>query len=407
MNSDVAARATTSEMSLTEPEKGERCASCDAPGATRLVPELGNAAILCDDCANRLADRRRPGGTFGYWESEEEPELSPEKRFAELEERFAPLFKSAQVLIRESKGIAKEEGIDEEDLEDLIYPTLAFANELGQGIANLEEEVVMLVTSAENDADWEAAVERFSQRHSGLVPVKVVDGTVILRWLAVDGGVRFYPIPGVKIPEMVTIRIRLHPSSLEPGLISRVYESILSAHELGYGKFMIGSTDHEFAGNELFISSYASTDTATRIPSEHAAIVFRDRAPEFAPPVFMEKVGQLLIGSGRKKEPGFDRWLNRRKGGPSPTSTNRNPERPVWFIAACVAYFLKQHGGLPEGIEAHKLLNNHVLPDETKIPVDYGSQTTSESVALWRSAGKAGVMLEAAVRAIYDQEFKT
>jgi len=324
-----------------------------------------------------------------------------------VEKRFATLFKAAQVLVRESKGIAQEEGIDEEDLEDLIYPTLAFANELGQGIAHLEDEVVMLVTSAENDVDWEAAVELFSQRYSGLIPVKVVDGIVILRWLAVDGGVRFYPLPGAKIPEVVTIRIRLHTSSLEPGLISRVYESILSAHELGYGKFMTGSTDHEFAGNELFVSSYASTETATRIPSERAAIVFRDRTPEFAPPVFMEEVARLLVGSGRKNEPGFDRWLNRRKGGPSPTSTTRNPERPFWFIAACVAYFLKRHGGLPEGIEAHRLLNKHVLPDKTKIPVEYGSQTTSASVALWRSAGKAGVMLEGAVRAIYDQEFTT
>ena len=323
------------------------------------------------------------------------------------EERFWVLLKAAQVLISEGKDIAKEEGLGEEDLEDLIYPTLAFANELGQGIVDLEEEAHMLVSSAEKEADWEAAVEQFLRRHSGLVPVKVVDGIVILRWLPVDGGVHFYPLPGAKIPEVVTIRIRLHTSSLEPGLISRVYESILSAHELGYGKFMIGSTDHEFAGNELFISSYASTDTATRIPSEHAAIVFRDHTPEFTPPGFMEKVARLLIGSGRKKEPGFDRWLNRRKGGPSPTSTKRNPERPVWFIAACVAYFLKQHGDLPEGIEAHRLLNKHVLPDETKIPVDYGSQTTSESVALWRSAGKAGVMLEAAVRAIYDQEFTT
>jgi hypothetical protein len=386
----------------TEREKVELCASCGEQGASKKIPELDNA-VLCKGCADRLTK----GEILGYWRSEETPPLSSEERFAELEKRFAPLIKAAQVLRRESKNIAKEEGIDEEDLEDLIYPTLAFANELAQGIADLEEEAVMLVSSAENDADWEAAVERFSRTHSGLVPVKVVDGIVILRWLPVDGDVRFYPLPGAKIPEVVTIRIRLHTSSLEPGLISRVYETILSANEVSYGKFMTSSTDHAFAGNELFISSYASTDTATRIPSEHAAAVFGDRAPEFAPPDFVEKFGRLLIGSGREKKPGFDRRLNRRKGGPSPTSTKSNPERPVWFIAACVAHFLKQHGGLPEGIEAHRLLNKHVLPDKTKIPVDYGSQTTSESVALWRSAEKAGEMLEVAVRAIYDQEFTT
>jgi hypothetical protein len=31
------AHATAFEMSLTEPEKGGRCSSCDEPGATRLA----------------------------------------------------------------------------------------------------------------------------------------------------------------------------------------------------------------------------------------------------------------------------------------------------------------------------------------------------------------------------------
>ena len=175
----------------TEREKFELCASCGKQAASKVVPELDNA-VLCDGCANRLADRRRPGETFGYWESEEEPELSPENRFAELEKRFAPLFKAAQVLLRE--------GIDE---EDVIYPTLAFANELElrihaddtddlvREILELDEEGDTFISSAGRNVDWESAVERASRGINGMTCEKVVDGVVILRWFPVYGDVRY------------------------------------------------------------------------------------------------------------------------------------------------------------------------------------------------------------------------
>lgn len=331
-----------------------------------------------------------------YWgPPKEEPPEPPE-------ERFARLFKAAQVLLRE--GIAEE---------DVIYPTLAYANQLGLGIVvygelgrvilDVDEEADTLVSSAEKNVGWEAAVERFSRRHSGLVPIKVVDGIVILRWLAVDGGVHFYPLPGAKIPEVVTVRIRPRTGSLESGLISRVYENILSAHEVSYGTFMVSSTDHEVVGNELFIRSYASTDTATRIPSEYAEAVFGDRAPEFAPPDFVEGYGRLLLGSGRKGKSGFDRWMNRRKSGMPPTNT---PQRTANLIRVCVAYFLGNDGGLPEGVVAHRLLNKHVLPlpeDVAMLP-EVGI-STKESTALWRATKKAGERLNAAAWAIQDHHY--
>ena len=177
-------------MNPTEREKVERCASCGEQGASKIVPELDNA-VLCDGCADRLAN----GETLGYWRSEEEPPLPPEERFAELEERFAPLCKAAQVLLRE--------GIDE---EDLIYPTLAFANELElrtladntddlvRKILDLDEEAYeeadRLLSSAERSVDWETAVERASRGHDGMFCEKVVDGVVILRWFPVYGDVR-------------------------------------------------------------------------------------------------------------------------------------------------------------------------------------------------------------------------
>jgi hypothetical protein len=395
-------------VNQTEREKVELCASCGKQAASKVVPELDNA-VLCDDCANRLADRRRPGETFGYWESEEEPELSPEKRFAELEERFAPLFKAAQVLLRE--------GIDE---EDLIYPTLAHANELGQQISDrayanelglqqipdLAEEAGLLV-SAKPGVDWEAAVERFVERHAGIIPERITeDGVVILRWLPVVGHVRLYPITERKVPEKVTLRIRAHARLLEPEEITSVYERTLSAHEVNYGKGRTGSIDFATAEHTLEISTYASTDTATRIPSKHAAAVFSNRNPEFIYPKLMAKFCQALLEPGKLPDgtrTGYEHLLAYRKRGPGPTST---PKGTAKLIRSCVAFFLEHYGGLEKGVAAHRLLNEHVqpLPDDVKELPDEGI-SDYQSTPLWRDAKKAGVRLEAAARDICAPEF--
>jgi len=383
---EFGARTRASKMSLTEFENGERCASCDRPGARQIVPELGNA-VLCDGCADRLQD----GETISYWDIAERPPSQPE-----ASERYERLFEAARVLIKER--IADE---------DLIYPTLAYANELGQRIPVLEQEAATLINSAANASDWERACETFSRRHSGLVPEGVVDRVVILRWLPVDGGMRFYQLPQAKIPEMVTLRIRSHIGKLEPGLISGVYERILNAHDVSYSEStLISCTDHWVAGAELFVSTYASTGTATRIPSEHAAVVFGDHDPEFLHPDLMERVCRAFLEPGSipdGRATGYAHLLTRGKRGPRPTKTSKGTAK---LARACVAHFLHQHGGLPEGMEAHRLLNDHVGQGHDGLSaLPETGDSSYESTQLWRSAKKAGLMLEAATRAIYDQEF--
>jgi hypothetical protein len=235
-----------------------------------------------------------------------------------------------------------------------------------------------------------------------MVPVRVVDGVVILRWLAVDGVMHFYPIPEAKIPEKVTIRILLHARKLKPEHISSVYESILHAHEVSYGASAIGSVDFEAAGAELSITTYASTATATRIPSTHAAAVFSDRTPEFIHPELMVRFCQALLNSGKLpggRKVGYEQLLARRKGGPDPDPAN--------LIPACVLFFLKYHGSLSEGIAAHRLFNKHIqpyLPDYIEELPETG-QTTKRSTQLWSEAKKAGMRLEVAARAIFDPEY--
>jgi hypothetical protein len=105
-------------MSTSQQEGDERCASCGEPATTQFTTELDNVP-LCEDCSDRLLG----GGTIAYSPPTEKAALPPP------EKRFADLFKAAQVLLRE--GIAEE---------DQIYPTLAFANELGQGLVDFIEE---------------------------------------------------------------------------------------------------------------------------------------------------------------------------------------------------------------------------------------------------------------------------
>jgi hypothetical protein len=333
-----------------------------------LITETDDA-LFCDGCADRL----RAGEAIAYWlPAEEEPSPPPEERFGEL-------FKAARVLLRER--IADE---------DLIYPTLAYANELGQEILEFKEEASMLA-SAWNGGDQEPAVKRFLQRHDGMVPIDVVDGVVILSWIPVDGGVRMYPIPDEEIPEEVTIRILPHTRRLEPEHIASVYESILSSYEVSYGKSGNGGIDFEFAGGELLVRTFASTDTASRIPPEHAAAIFRDRKPEFIHPRLMAAFCQTLLGSGTGD--GFARILTRRKRGDDPSH--------VKLIPACVAFYLKEYGGL-RGKAAHRLLNKHLSGYVAKFPEQGSSESPNNE--LWRDAKKAGQKLLTAAHAIYEYD---
>jgi hypothetical protein len=310
-----------------------------------------------------------------YWASSEEEPLPPP------EERFGELFKAARVLLRE--GIVEE---------DLIYPTLAYANELGQKILDFKEEASMLV-SAKNDADWESAVERFLRRHDGMAPVEVVDGVVILYWLPVDGGVMMYPIPDMEIPEEVRIRILPHTRPPEPEHIASVYESILSTYEVSYGSSSAGSIGFEFIEDALLISTYASADTASRIPSEHAAAIFKDHKPEFLHPRLFATFCQVLLGTGSGD--GFARRLASRKRGKAPD--------PTKLIPACVAFYLKWYGDL-RGAKAHWLLNKYLHDYGVELPEEGCSNSASNQ--LWRDAKKAGEKLLTAAHAIYEHDLE-
>jgi|SRR5215211_401273 len=357
-------------MSTSQHERDERCASCGEPATTRFVTELDNVS-LCEGCSDHFL----AGGAIAYFPpTEEEPSPPPEDRFADL-------FKSARVLLNE--GIAEE---------DQIYPTLAFANELGQGLVDFIEEKERLVSAWEDGSDsWAEAVDEFSWRHSSIRPVRVVDGVVILERVPVDVRIHNYPLQEVDIPRVVVLAVYPHkrPPTLEQ--VASHYDKELLAADIPYAESNKGRFEFSFRDGYLLIEVHHSR---TSIPPEHMGTVFRDGKPKFPHPHLVGAFYKMLVGT--TSGDGFARHLVTRRRGPAATSDT--------VIPACVAFYLRDYGGMKEGVEAHRLLKEHVLRAYWKqLPEGYSD---SASAQLWRDADKAKNKLLAAAYALYRYDPK-
>jgi hypothetical protein len=139
----------------SEEEKTDPCASCGKPGVNRFKNEVDDVP-LCGACSDRLLS----GEAVAYFvPTEVEPPPPPK-------ERFGALFEAARVLL--------EQGGAE---EDQIIPTLAFANEIGQGLVSLLSIRRQLVEASGGAEKWERASDEFVSRYGSLRPVRVADGT--------------------------------------------------------------------------------------------------------------------------------------------------------------------------------------------------------------------------------------
>jgi hypothetical protein len=315
----------------------------------------------------------RPGEATSAWIPTEPAPAPPEERFEEL-------FKAARVLL--GHGIADE---------DVIYPTLAYANERGQGLW-MFEKVAASLCAAEDEMQWRLACEWFSREHDGAVPVNTADGVVFLARSLVDGGVGMYPIPGVEIPEYIALRILPYTTAPEFERIASVYESILASHDVAFGTSLGGSIDFEFGLGALLVTSYACAGSGGRVPQEHARAMFGSgEKPEFLHPKLMVAFCRTLLGTGSGE--GFARFLADRRRGKSPD--------PARLVAACVAFFLKAHGNV-RGVAVHRLLNKYLADYVPELPEVGISDSASNQ--LWRDAEKSGKRLMAIARALYQHD---
>jgi hypothetical protein len=357
-------------MSVPEQQKDERCASCGKLGTTRLKTDLHNVP-LCDDCADRI----RTGNAVAYFVPTEESPPQPEERFEEL-------FGAARALF--------EAGVVD---EDVVYPTLVFANEIWHRLdfAAARDRLV----AAWNDTNlWREEADRFTREYRGFKPVRVTERVLFLELQPVFAAVRNYQ--STNVPEEVEIRVhpRRNPASIEQ--VTAAYKKTLSEAGIPCDVEDRVSLDSGFSEGLLWMR----VKNGWEVPEEHAPIVWQVRKPRFPHPQLIGALYSALYGKSTKGKDGYARLLETRQRGRVPEMYN--------LIPACLAFFLRRYGALKQG-KVHNLLNKHVLrayhPQGGMPEKDDGQRYQSRKSQLWDDSKRVGQkLLHVAYLLYYSEE---
>jgi hypothetical protein len=191
---------------------------------------------------------------------------------------------------------------------------------------------------------------------------------------------------------VVTISVFSHKRPATPEQVAALYDKLLSSAGIPHEQSASGQFPYfAFEGGYLLIEvGYKPT----AIAPEHIGTVFQDRKPEFPHPRLVSEFYKMLLGSASGD--GFARYLVTCRRGPAP--------KPYILIPACVAFYLRDYGGMREGAEAHRLINEYVLCEHRKeLPEGHSDSVSNQ---LWRDVDKVKNKLLAAAYAIcwYDSE---
>jgi hypothetical protein len=339
-------------VSLTEPEKIQNCTSCGKPGANNLAPEFDNA-VLCEDCAERLqaaqAGEVPSWKAHGHWVSTEEPPPPPEPP----EDRFAELFKAARALF-ETARTAEDRNEDLIIDEDVVCPTLVFANEIGQNmeLADAKERLVVTWNDDDGGRAWREERDNFARKYKGFKPMKVVDGALLLELQPAYAVVRNYRT--IDMPKEVEIRVYPRAKQASAEDVAEAYEKALSDAGL------LCDVSHRIhliadgSGGLLWLL----VGNGEELPDEHALsvapLLWQDERPRFPVPRLIGAIYEPLYGNVTEDKPGFAHHLNMRPTSESPEIHN--------LIPPCLAVILREYGWL-KWAEVYDLLNQYVLGD--------------------------------------------
>ena len=252
------------------------------------------------------------------------------------EERFGELFTATQALFE----------VGELD-EDVVFPTLVFANEMGQRLdfAAAKERLV----AARNNANvWREEANEFTRKFTGFTPISAIGETLFLELQPASAVARNYQTTSVPKEVEICVYPRRKPAS--PQQVAEAYEEALSDARIPYDVSDRISLDAELREGLLWILVGNGED----VPEEHAPIVWRVRSPRFPHPRLIGALYNALYGKPTQGKDGFARYLTTRQRSRPPEMYN--------LIPACVAFFLSRYGGLKQG-EIHDLLNKYMLRD--------------------------------------------
>jgi hypothetical protein len=277
------------------------------------------------------------------------------------------LFQAARALLEEGVGH-----------EDVVIPTLAFANGVGEGYVALADAQQRLLAVEQGSEHWEAAIDEFVCACPAFRPVGVVDEAVMLERLPVSVEIHNYAHPHIVMPRIVTIKVGPSFSMVKPEHVAALYERVLTSAGIPCTEGLQGAMRWRFStstGHRLLIEVQHSHDGDTRV--EFLAHMYREGKPVFSHPSTIREYYKMLMG--KPEGPGFAQHLVGRSRGRTPDADT--------LIPACVAACLRYSGGIQSRKEIHALLNEHVLRGNWKGLPEEG-YSSSEVNQLWRDVAK-------------------
>jgi len=310
---------------------------------------------ICFDC---LIDQMSDGRSERW---------NPSKiRALPSEQRFEALFEAARILIRDGVGE-----------EDQVFPTLAFANGIGEGLVDLASSRDRLLAVQQDSELWEVETDRFIRACPKFRPVKVAEGVLILERLPISVKIRNYMHPEIVVPKMVTLEVSPGRSMTKPEHVAVLYEKVLSAAGIPCTEGAQGTISFEYIehlGNRLLLNVKHSL---AEMGAETLASLHLEGKLTFLHPLVVQRFYETLMGTPSGQ--GFARYLVGRSRG-------RGPDADT-IVPACVAAYLRRYGRILSRKDVQCLLNAHVLSGTWKtLPEDsYGSSAVNQ---LWRDVEK-------------------
>jgi hypothetical protein len=360
--------------SVAEPERTKRCPSCGdefgdpgRDGRDRQVvavgakiPLLGDDVLLCVRCIGGV----RSQADWGYpLPTKEDSPLPLQGSFDELldaaEELFDELFMAARVLLGENAE------------EKQIIPTLALANHLCHGVPRLVREKDQLVGVWGDERAWDEEADGFARRFSGLQPVQVARGALILERQPVSISIGRSVADGN--PVAVVVRLYPHQTTLaKPEDVASLYGKRLSDAGISSDEKRTGNLSFHFRNGRLELDITPGT-VVERIEKPKPG--FRTDKASFPHPSLVRSLYSALRDEFR---------------GDLATRPRSHPPKAKNLVPACVAFFLREEYGIAGRMIIHRLLNEHVLCEIGKsLPEGH---STSEETQLWKSVGNNAVV---------------
>jgi hypothetical protein len=354
--------------------KGTICDQCRAAGYyPEDTPPFDSKPTPDKDATTQLASCAKCGqpavGSYGessfceaHWEQLHsegvidvfspivEPPQPPEETFSEL-------FRAARVLFA-----------DNVSEEEQIVPTLAFANRASAlpELQSMKGRFAKVGYSKERRKEF---LNDFYQRFKGLIPVAVSNEVLVLRRVPMFlNAVRY---PGSTVVKEVVIDVFMR--SVTTDEVAEHYQRWLVEEGLAYDESSQGTFG--WRGSDACVAMTVGSGKELN-EGQVARMSLSGLQPVFPPPQLVAAQYESLKGSvNSRRFRGFAYALGGRQSGPAASPDN--------LIPACVAWYLRDTGGISDKHRLARLLNQHLLAPCGKRDVG----VTSDN-AIWKNIDK-------------------